>query len=102
MPDGSTLLIAPVLDRAVGQRSEQLVLVALAWSGRRATVRRRVGGEAVGDVPVVRLPSWNLQSAVANASAFSVFVPSVLRWISSENELPSSWVRRFMPGVRAR
>ena len=50
----------------------------------------------------VMLPSWNLQSAVANASALSVFAPSVLRWIISENELPSSWVRRFMPGVRAR
>ncbi len=49
-----------------------------------------------------RLASWNLQSAVANASAFSVFVPSVLRWMISENELLSSWVRRFMPGVRAR
>src|SRR3954453_9814101 len=50
----------------------------------------------------VMLPSWNLQSAVANASAFRVLVPSVLRIISSANELPSSCVRRFMPGVRAR
>lgn len=50
----------------------------------------------------VRLPSWNLQSAVANTSAFRVLVPSVLRSISSANELPSSCARRFMPGVRAR
>jgi hypothetical protein len=49
-----------------------------------------------------RFASWNLQSAVAKASAFSVLVPSVLRMIISENELPSSCVRRFMPGVRAR
>ncbi len=46
--------------------------------------------------------NWNLQSAVANASAFSVCVPVVLRSISSANELPSSCVRRFMPGVRFR
>ncbi len=49
-----------------------------------------------------RWASWNLQSAVANASAFSVFAPSVLRWIISLNELDSSCVRRFMPGVRNR
>jgi len=49
-----------------------------------------------------RLASSNLQSAVANASALSELVPSVLRWISSEKELPSSWVRRFMPCVRFR
>ena len=48
------------------------------------------------------LPTWNLQSAVAKTSAFKVLVPSVLRWISSANELPSSCVRRFMPGVRFR
>src|SRR3954452_13633455 len=45
---------------------------------------------------------WNLQSAEANASAFRVFVPSVFRSISSENELLSSCVRRFRPGVRFR
>ena len=73
-------------------------------SGRRRVVgheSHREAGEA-GAVCRSRLASWNLQSAVANASAFSVFVPSVLRWIISENELPSSWVRRFMPGVRVR
>ena len=90
----------PVLDRAVGLAQQQQALVAVR--------RRRVVGddEAVQRVnPAAvpsRLASWNLQSAVANASAFSELVPSVLRWISSENELPSSWVRRFMPGVRAR
>ena len=49
----------------------------------------------------VRLPSSNLQSAVANASALRVWA-LVLRMTSSANELPSSWARRFMPGVRAR
>ena len=49
-----------------------------------------------------RLASWNLQSAVPKASALSVLVPVVFRMMISENELPSSWVRRFMPGVRFR
>ena len=69
--------------------------------GSSLTGRRRSGCEA-GRRCRSGWPSWNLQSAVANASAFSVLVPSVLRWIISENELPSSWVRRFMPGVRFR
>ena len=43
----------------------------------------------------------NLQSAVANGSALRLWA-SVLRMTSSEKELPSSWARRFMPGVRAR
>ena len=90
----------PVGDRAVGHAHEQQALVAVG--------RRRVVGDDEAVAGRNRLPSrprlasWNLQSAVAKASAFSELVPSVLRWISSENELPSSWVRRFMPGVRAR
>ena len=87
-----------VLDRAVRRALQQQVLLA---------VRGRVVGHDRAElwkpaaVPL-RWASWNLQSAVANASAFSVFAPSVLRWIISENELDSSCVRRFMPGVRYR
>ncbi len=90
----------PVLIVPSGMRTGAQVLVAVRSVGSSATV---VTPNCVNPAGVpARLASWNLQSAVANASAFSVFVPSVLRSISSANELPSSWVRRFMPGVRAR
>ena len=61
-----------------------------------------VGPDATYPAAVpARLLIWNLQSAVANTSALRVFA-FVLRMIISANELPSSWVRRFMPGVRRR
>ena len=90
IPLGSTLLIA------------RYWIVPLGWrNSRRFSLQSVVlGSSATEPAPVMKLPagagnvrspSWNLQSAVANASAFSELVPSVLRMISSENELPSSW-----------
>ena len=99
MPDGSTLLTARYWIVPSGLRSSSRFSSQSVVAGRRRPAR--AGDEAAGGAGV-RLASWNLQSAVANASAFSVWVPSVLRSISSAKELPSSWVRRFMPGVRAR
>ena len=54
-----------------------------------------------GEAGEVMLAISNLQSAMPNESAFRP-VAVVLRIIISANELPSSCVRRFMPGVRLR
>ena len=100
-----------VLDRAVGLAEQQLALVAVrrrrVVEDRATPLAREFGrhqkcGWEPGRGGRRRLGQLELAVRGANASAFSVFVPSVLRPISSENELPSSWVRRFMPGVRAR
>ena len=108
MPDGSTALrarywIAPSALRRSNWFSSQSVFgssftePAPVMTGRPSalTVLDPLNGAVMPD-------SSNLQSAVANASCFRVCVPVVLRSIISENELPSSWVRRFMPGVRFR
>ena len=67
-------------------------------AGSSATVLPKVANPL--GVPL-RLLSSNLQSAVAKESAFNA-VAVVLRMTSSAKELPSSWARKFMPGVRLR
>ena len=99
MPDGSTLLTWRYWIVPSGLRSSSLLSSQSVVDRSSATVEPNAVNPAA--VPA-RLASWNLQSAVANASAFSVFVLSVLRWMISANEFPSSCVRRFRPGVRAR
>src|SRR3954463_8173302 len=104
MPDGSMLLMARYCTVPSGfiKRSwfsSQSVVFGSSLTAP-AVVSGGIGGASdahAGGAPLyaVMSASWNLQSAVANASAFIEFVPVVLRWISSENELPSSWVRRF-------
>src|SRR3954451_20671473 len=123
MPDGSILLNCRYCTVPLGWRSSSWFSSQSVVDGSSLTVPAPVSAGMTGDdvidsvVPAgkpgtavgavveygdVMFASWNLQSAVAKASAFSVFVLSVLRWIISENELPSSWVRRLRPGVRAR
>ena len=99
MPDGFTLLIARYWIVPSGLRSSSLLSSQSVVVTSSATVEPFAMKPA--GVPA-RLASWNRQSAVAKASAFSELVPSVLRWISSPKELPSSWVRRFIPTVRLR
>ncbi len=98
IPDGSTLLTCRYWIVPSGLRRSS-AFSSQAVDGSSATLDPKLVKPAA--VPL-RLVSWNLQSAVPKTSALSVLVPSVLRWISSANELPSSCVRRFMPGVRAR
>ena len=58
------------------------------------------GSSRIGPV-VPSLATSKTKSGRENASAGSV-ATSVLRIISSENELPSSWVSRLRPAVRDR
>src|SRR3954452_4919167 len=99
MPDGSMALIARYWMVPSGLRSNSWFSSQSVVDGSSLTepavVIGRIGGVkncdtgagSVAGLYACRLPSWNLQSAVANASAFSESVPSVLRWIISENEL---------------
>ena len=73
MPAGSTVLTRRYWIVPSGLRSSSWFSSQSAWSGRRRR-SRRVTREA-GGRRRRGWPSWNLQSAVANASAFSVFVP---------------------------